>query len=603
MATVIDSLLMTLGMDGANFQKGKQQATADMDELRKQADKTAKELAAKGKDAAKFFVELRNQAISMFAVFTAGKGLKNFIEDTTEATATLGLFAKNINTATQTVNAWMNATELAGGTGEGFQGTLSMLSRSMTEMQVTGQSAILPYLRALGVNMADAAGHARPLDDVLLDLADRFTGMDRATANNIGRMMGIDQDTLNLILMGRKAVEEMIRKQKELHLVTKEDGEQAMKLKQTFIDLRQAAGSTARDIMSAITPALISMFEALKSAVAWMSEHKDFVIGFITTFAVVLTARLIPALIRAAVAMWALIAPVALVVGAVLLLSAAVALLWDDFQTWKKGGDNLLPWDKMAKGANFVIGVIDKLRNALSDAWDLITKLASAKLPWFLGGGEKQDDPNAQGQAKEQLLKMGWSPAQTNGILANLMTESGLDPTAEGDNGLAYGLAQWHPDRQEDFRKWAGKDIRGSSASEQLAFMNHELRQGKWKKAGTALAGATTDRAAAEVFSNQYEIPLDTAGEAARRGDLAAQLAARSLASPNPSAMASAAPAGARVNAAQGGSVSTSTSTSETNIGQVIINTEANDAKGIAKDFKGAMQSGGLAYQSDSGLS
>ncbi|WP_408737442.1 phage tail tip lysozyme, partial [Acetobacter fabarum] len=44
-----------------------------------------------------------------------------------------------------------------------------------------------------------------------------------------------------------------------------------------------------------------------------------------------------------------------------------------------------------------------------------------------------------------------------------------------GDNGTAYGIAQWHKDRQDDFKRIMGRDIHGSSREDQLKFMQWEL--------------------------------------------------------------------------------------------------------------------------------
>lgn len=47
---------------------------------------------------------------------------------------------------------------------------------------------------------------------------------------------------------------------------------------------------------------------------------------------------------------------------------------------------------------------------------------------------------------------------------------------------------------------------------------------------------------------------------------------------------------------------STSTSTRETHIGQITVQTQATDAKGIAKDIGGAVKSHGLVDQADGGM-
>ena len=105
--------------------------------------------------------------------------------------------------------------------------------------------------------------------------------------------------------------------------------------------------------------------------------------------------------------------------------------------------------------------------------------------------------------------------------MANLKSESGFKQNAVGDGGNAYGLGQWHADRQADFAKWAGHDIRGSTQAEQLGFYNYELTQGKEQAAGRRLRGATTANDAGGIVSRYDERPA-AADEAARnRGALA----------------------------------------------------------------------------------
>ena len=83
----------------------------------------------------------------------------------------------------------------------------------------------------------------------------------------------------------------------------------------------------------------------------------------------------------------------------------------------------------------------------------------------------------------------GWTNVQAAGIIGNLMQESGLNPNAIGDGGAAYGMAQWHPDRQARFRERYGKPIQQASWREQIDFLNWELT-GTESRAGAALRGA-----------------------------------------------------------------------------------------------------------------
>src|SRR5260364_215450 len=80
---------------------------------------------------------------------------------------------------------------------------------------------------------------------------------------------------------------------------------------------------------------------------------------------------------------------------------------------------------------------------------------------------------NRIAQAVSFFEQKGWTHKQAAGIVANLKIESGLNPNAVGDGGKAYGIAQWHPPRQAEFRRAFGKDIRAATLTEQLEFQNH----------------------------------------------------------------------------------------------------------------------------------
>ena len=124
-------------------------------------------------------------------------------------------------------------------------------------------------------------------------------------------------------------------------------------------------------------------------------------------------------------------------------------------------------------------------------------------------------------QGLGELQGFGWTRAQSLGLLSNFQKESGFNPAAEGDkkNGVytAYGIGQWHKDRQDEFAKWSGHDIHGSTLAEQIAFANYELRQGREQDAGKRLKGATNEAEAGSVVSEFYERPKDVEGNKIER--------------------------------------------------------------------------------------
>jgi len=102
----------------------------------------------------------------------------------------------------------------------------------------------------------------------------------------------------------------------------------------------------------------------------------------------------------------------------------------------------------------------------------------------------------------------GWTDAQAGGIMGNLSWESRLNPNAIGDGGSAYGIGQWHPDRQAQFRNVMGVDIRSSTIGQQYAFVNWELNNTE-KSAGNLLRSQTTLGGATRVIMSKYERPAN----------------------------------------------------------------------------------------------
>jgi hypothetical protein len=559
MATIIDSLLVKLGIDSSEFDAGKNKVDKGLKNTGSEADKTGAKLKKTGKDGAEGFANVAASAAKFLALIGGTMAVKRFIEQTVESSAALDRLSKNLQENVSTVSAWSNAAEQAGGSAEGLQGTLDMLSKAQTELQLTGQSQLIPYFSALGVSVADASGKARSGADVMLDLADRFSKMDRTTANNMGRMMGIDQGTMNLLLKGRKEVELMVARQKEYSAVTKHQAEESSRLKLAMTESRQSFEAFGRELLSAAMPALEGLFSMMKDFGAWMRENKEFVNAFLTIIAVGLGA------IAAATI------PINLTVVAVGLLAAAIAALWQDYQTWKRGGDSFIDWSKWEPGFTAAGKGIKVLKDLIGDlvyraiaAADVLSavfnrdwKRAKFAAGEFMSGtGKKygEEDPKpaaatpapagkpgvggtvnstgkspAGGAAQEKAAmdyfqKQGWSKEQAAGLAANIKRESAFKADAVGDGGKAYGIAQWHPDRQAEFKKKFGKDIQGSSLEEQMAFMHHELTAGKEKGAGDKLRQATTAQDAAAAVSKHYERPADKEGEATKRGQLAAAM-------------------------------------------------------------------------------
>ena len=120
--------------------------------------------------------------------------------------------------------------------------------------------------------------------------------------------------------------------------------------------------------------------------------------------------------------------------------------------------------------------------------------------------------PHSAADMISYLMGKGWTKEQAAGIVGNLMQESSLSPGAS--NGSHYGLAQWDKSRQADFKAKYGRDIQGSTVEQQLDWIDYELREGKERATGDALARQKDAATSARVFNQGYERPgsFDTSG-------------------------------------------------------------------------------------------
>lgn len=141
---------------------------------------------------------------------------------------------------------------------------------------------------------------------------------------------------------------------------------------------------------------------------------------------------------------------------------------------------------------------------------------AAAQLATRTGKDKASQDNAVMGW----FIGRGWSKDQAAGIVANLEAESAMNPFAQGDKNKstgrfeAFGIGQWHADRQAQYAKYFGHTMqsvtdRNRALAEQMAFVQYELTQGNFQGAGKELKGAANSYAAGALVSKLYERPKD----------------------------------------------------------------------------------------------
>ena len=336
MAAVIDALLVTLGLDTKEVDQGVDQATNKLEGL---AATAAKALAVVGAVMA-----IKSMAMEYIAAADAAGKLSD----------ALGMDIEDLQ-------AWGEAAGRAGGSAEGFQNSVASLNQKMVEFAATGEGEVKKIFGVLGVAAKDAQGKVRPTLDVMLDLATKFEGMSKAESLGLGQKLGFDRGTIMLLQSGRKAVEDLVKRQKELGGYTKEDADLASRANDALADTGQAWRSFSAILMRLVVPCIIFVSEVITDLLVWLRENETFVLAFLGVFAAIIMAKVLPALIAWGAANIAALWPILLIIGAIALLSGLIALLIDDYLVWAETGESEIGalWEP-----------IDQLVQAVKELWE-----------------------------------------------------------------------------------------------------------------------------------------------------------------------------------------------------------------------------------------
>ncbi len=142
------------------------------------------------------------------------------------------------------------------------------------------------------------------------------------------------------------------------------------------------------------------------------------------------------------------------------------------------------------------------------------------------GSGGVSGIPSAPGQkgtAQQTInffMSKGLTRAQAAGIAGNLLFESGFNPSAVGDGGTSFGIAQWHFGRGDAMKAWTSSHGYSSTSFKgQLEYLWTELN-GSERNALTKLKQTSSPYDAGLAFERYYERPAvinPARGDAAQR--------------------------------------------------------------------------------------
>jgi hypothetical protein len=271
MATVIDSLIVTLGLDPKQFTKGQKEAAKAVVDTQTTVEKAAQGMSKAIKEVALEFVGL-------FLVVRSLQDVVSFFENMNAATRQLGIDSKNIGTSAAELRDWQNAASMAGGSAEGITKTMLGLQQSLFNMKFKGEmSDQLIYLARLGVQFETASGQVKPFKDIMLATAG---AMERSTLSRPDKASflqaaGFDTGSINLILSGTKALQGYYDQQLKLRQVSDADVEAATRMAQAWELLKENVTAGAQKLLTSAEPAITALFKALEEGIDWLNKPEN----------------------------------------------------------------------------------------------------------------------------------------------------------------------------------------------------------------------------------------------------------------------------------------------------------------------------------------
>lgn len=339
MATVVDSLFITLGMK-----------TADV-------DKSMKRVQDKVRSGVR-------RLVGFFAPLAGALSFGALASSFWSTAGAVDALSRQVDINVEALQQWQGAARQAGVSAQNFDA----------------------FIQKIG---ADVRGTGRTVEGELGGLVDRFAGLSDLEAVRLGDSLQIPADVVDLLRRGRTELSGMLKDQLRQGVLRSRDIETYRRLRMGIDRLKNAFVSLSGTLVSALGPAIEWVGDKITDVVDFLREHEPFTKAFFTGIALAITAVLIPALTSLGIAM--LLNPLTWVFAIIAAAVTAVALLIDDMIVSLRGGKSLFDWKPWAEQMQKIWRRLQLIWKALKTIWDGATKAFSTLIRWVDRGKKAID--------------------------------------------------------------------------------------------------------------------------------------------------------------------------------------------------------------------
>ncbi|MCB5318617.1 hypothetical protein LH413_14060 [Yersinia massiliensis] len=598
MPTIVDALVITLGLDSSDFEKGKKQAQEGLKKVKTESTDTAKVMQEQGKKAGAFFGSIRNELLALVGISLSIKGFKDLIIGTATNFAQLGRSSNMLGMSAKRLDAWQYAAKAFGGTAEGLVGTMSSLSQGINSFALTGEAnGVVTALNALGVAATDKDGKLRTSEDILMDLSDKFKAMTPQQTQYFSSMLGIDAGTMNLLMQGRDGVKAIVDELAKSSGVTDDAIKRSQQFQVTWAKIEQRFSSVREKLFTALIPYIEKLLGLLDRFSTWVSSHQEEINAFFTNSALEI-GKVVDAvgglkgafelLLAFMVGKWVfnMLGTLSRVSGALGPIVAALATI----DAYNKVSDLQDESKRTGMSTGDILIKRMKDKEAVSQGNTPGDKI----MKWWnsIAGGNTAGEYTAYGTKAPRGIR------NNNPGNLNYVGQRGAEKEG-GPNGrfavfqsMTNGVAALYKQLNLYFQ-------RGTNTIESIVKKYAPASDGNNVKAYVSSLMKATGKGANDILSAE-----DTQGMFALiKGIINHENGAGFVPDHQ---IAQGIQVGAGVSAQRSSSSSTrqtTTITNESHVGQMIIQPKSNDGPGIGREIRSDLQRNGLVFNTDSGMS
>lgn len=347
--TVVDKLVIALGLDTKGIDKGISQAQSKL------------ETGFKGIIG------------KVFAPLMAGMSFAGIFDSIYSELKQMNSLSKTTKASIEDVTAWSRAVNISGGSVEEFSQTLMFLNQNLTRIAVTGHSRIKPFFEKMGLDATELA--KKPVLESLEAIGKAIEGMDKRESANMLQAMGFDGGTIKLLQSGEKGTRELIARQRELGVYTEKDAKSFSAMNKSFKEITSSIKTLFIPAVMLILDISSKVTRYITNGIVFIRKNLTMLRGAVLLLAAVFSKQLLKAIIDLGRAFLA--NPFGMfVVGLTMLL-----LLLEDLWVYAKGGKSAFKdiWKTL-------IGDPDKAMKGFKKAGETLERFFT--FLGNLGGGE-----------------------------------------------------------------------------------------------------------------------------------------------------------------------------------------------------------------------